>query len=377
MQFKSLKEKCEYYRDLADHKLMPGTYVLAMLDGRSFSKMIKKKFQLPFDDVFIGMMNKTAEILCSKVQGARFAYVQSDEISLVLTDFGGSDSFFGYRCCKMLSILSSIATGYFNKLLLQHYGVENIESFEPVQFDCKVWNVPTLNDVYAWFLYRQLDCEKNSKQQLAQQYYSHKQLEGLATDDQVQMLKDQKGISWWQDFDAGKQIGRFIWREEKKMYNEQAKTEYIRHVWITHPAYDLKEKEGRERFINNPDLPILDYQFRPISLESDKPLTLVVRGDMDGCGDLEATWQISYDEARQLKKALETAEFLDYFDEPEKGISRKTGKILDKKTGIPKETWKIIEKYIPSDPLSKNYVRNIYSWDIYNNDGSFSWDNIV
>ena len=56
---------------------------------------------------------------------------------------------------------------------------------------------------------------------------------------------------------------------------------------------------------------------------------------------------------------------------------RKTGKILDKKTGIPKETWKIIEKYIPSDPLSKNYDRNIYSWDIYNNDGSFSWDNIV
>ena len=53
------------------------------------------------------------------------------------------------------------------------------------------------------------------------------------------------------------------------------------------------------------------------------------------------------------------------------------GKILDKKTGIPKETWKIIEKYIPSDPLSKNYVRNIYSWDIYNNDGSFSWDSIV
>ena len=99
MQFKSLKEKCEYYRDLADHKLMPGTYILAMLDGRSFSKMIKKKFQLPFDDVFIGMMNKTAEILCSKVQGARFAYVQSDEISLVLTDFGGYDSGFGYRCC--------------------------------------------------------------------------------------------------------------------------------------------------------------------------------------------------------------------------------------------------------------------------------------
>lgn len=32
-------------------------------------------------------MNETALYLCNNVQGCKFAYVQSDEISLILTDF--------------------------------------------------------------------------------------------------------------------------------------------------------------------------------------------------------------------------------------------------------------------------------------------------
>ena len=39
------------------------------------------------DKSFIGMMNETAKFLCENIQGAKFAYVQSDEISLLLTDF--------------------------------------------------------------------------------------------------------------------------------------------------------------------------------------------------------------------------------------------------------------------------------------------------
>lgn len=38
MIFKTLEEKCNYYRSLTDYKLLPNGYIVVMLDGRSFSK---------------------------------------------------------------------------------------------------------------------------------------------------------------------------------------------------------------------------------------------------------------------------------------------------------------------------------------------------
>ena len=97
MKFQSLKEKCEYFRSLSDYKLVPNSYVIIMLDGRSFSKMIKNKYKKPFDETFIDMMNETAKYLLQNVQGVKFAYVQSDEISILVTDFDTpmTDSPFG------------------------------------------------------------------------------------------------------------------------------------------------------------------------------------------------------------------------------------------------------------------------------------------
>ena len=245
MKFDSLSDKCNYYRSLTDYRLIPGQPVLVMLDGRSFSKLIKKKFALPFDDRFIEMMNKTTEKLCAEIGGAKIAYVQSDEISLFLEDYKtiNTDSFFGYRLTKLLSIIPSIATGYFNKELWKIF-----PDSDPVQFDCKVWNVPNLNEVYSWFLYRQNDCVRNSKQQVAQKYYSHKELHGLLVDDQVQKVKDEKGISWWHDFDEGKKYGRLIWKEKEHHINQERNLEYDRSVWKSHPGFDLNKE--REKFMD-------------------------------------------------------------------------------------------------------------------------------
>ena len=104
MKFKNLEDRMLYLRSLTDYKLIPNDYVLIMLDGRSFSSTIKRYFKKPFDDTFINIMNETALYLCNNVQGCKFAYVQSDEISLILTDFEipETDSFFGYRLEKIL-----------------------------------------------------------------------------------------------------------------------------------------------------------------------------------------------------------------------------------------------------------------------------------
>ena len=119
MKFEGLEDRMLYYRGLSDYRLIPNSYVLLMLDGRAFSSFVKNYFDKPFDDKFINMMNETAKYLCEKIQGCKFAYVQSDEISLVITDFDtpNSDSFFGYRLEKILSISASMASAKFNQLM--------------------------------------------------------------------------------------------------------------------------------------------------------------------------------------------------------------------------------------------------------------------
>ena len=258
MNFKNLETKCLYFRDMTDYKLLPNSYVMIMLDGRGFSKAIKNKFEKPFDDNFIYMMNETAKYLCENIQGCKFAYVQSDEISLVLTDFDTptTDSFFGNRISKIQSIVASMASGKFNQLMLLHKlskGLikENseIEKSPIYQFDCKCWNVPTFNDVFAWFLWRQNDCIKNSKQQTAQTYFPHKRLLGKTTDEQIEILINEKEIDW-NDFCDDKKYGRFVIKKKTLFNNIETGENYQRSKWVYEPAFLLSNKNGKEKFSN-------------------------------------------------------------------------------------------------------------------------------
>ena len=99
MKFDTLKDRMEYFRSLADYRLMPNSYVVVMVDGRGFSKSVKKLFEKPFDDKFISMMNNT-------------------------------DSFLRYRLCKIQSIIVGIASTVFNYLY-----IENILSLPASQED--------------------------------------------------------------------------------------------------------------------------------------------------------------------------------------------------------------------------------------------------
>lgn len=243
MYFKNLKEKCEYYRSLTDYKLMPNSYVLAMVDGHCFSKLIKNKFNKPFDDLFIHMMNETAKYLCEQVQGVKFAYTQSDEISLLITDFETptTDSYFSFRLCKMQSLIAAAATAKFNQMYYKL--VDGLKDVPLCTFDCKVWTVPNANDAYAWFLYRQTDCIKNSKAQTAQAYLSHKQLLGLTADEMIAKLKNEENIDWY-DYENGKKYGRLIKKVETPMEKDLPNGQhikFIRNIWTPTPITDLKE----------------------------------------------------------------------------------------------------------------------------------------
>lgn len=267
----TLKEKCERLRATTDYKLPKKTYVMAMIDGRSFSRLIKNRYEKPFDDKFINIMNEVAIYVCKNVQGCKFAYTQSDEITFVITDFETEEAspFFDYRLCKMLSIIPSLATAKFNQLVTlnlldtpcsQEDMKQMVADMSLVQFDCKVWDAKDFNNVFAYFLWRQIDCVRNSKQQAAQTYLSHKELLGKDTDEQIRLLFEKKGIDW-NEYSDDKKYGRFIYKEqiEKPLPNHEENT-CLRNVWLAHDAFELYESGGKQRLLELNVIPIKTFE---------------------------------------------------------------------------------------------------------------------
>lgn len=266
MKFKNLEEKCQYYRNLTDYKLLPNSNILVMLDGKNFSSLIKNNFKKPFDDDFINMMNKTAQFLCNNVQGVKFAFTQSDEISLLITDYDTpeTDVFFGGRLCKIQSILASLATSEFNRHFIRNrifdkddwsgVGIADLDQelcdIKLAQFDCKAWVVPSQNDAFAWFLYRQIDCIRNSKQQFAQTYLAHKQLVGKDTDEQIRLCKESTGNDWTMLANEYK-YGRFVYKVVEPMQTTLPNGEtidYIRNKFKVSPAVELTDVFNKDLF---------------------------------------------------------------------------------------------------------------------------------
>ena len=107
----------EFYEDRTRICLMRRMITIIRLDGKGFSKYTKK-LNKPFDDGFSDDMDATAAFLCANIQGAKFAYTQSDEISIIITGFdtNETDAWFDNNIQKMVSIAASMATAKFNQL---------------------------------------------------------------------------------------------------------------------------------------------------------------------------------------------------------------------------------------------------------------------
>ena len=222
----TLKERMKALQAERDYSLDKDSYILCHIDGRAFSKMIKKRFKLPFDDEFMQMMDETAAYVCENVQGAKLAYVQSDEISIVITSFKYEDGeliqgspFFDYRLCKLQSIIASLATAKFNQLFTLWMINEDsdksirqhINEIPLIQFDCKCWDVNTYEDMFAWFKFRQNDCIRNSKNQFSQAYCSHKELLNKSSDEQIEYCYLKTGNDW-NTLNGKYKYGRLVYR---------------------------------------------------------------------------------------------------------------------------------------------------------------------
>jgi tRNA(His) 5'-end guanylyltransferase len=181
----------EYERAEAGRRLMPLLPVMARIDGRSFSRFTQGMAR-PFDERMSNAMIRTATDLAAET-GACMVYTQSDEISLAwLQESPESELFFGGKIQKSTSVLASIATAAFAEAYRNYFPNEERPH---AHFDCRVWNVPSIEEGANTFLWRALDAEKNSVSMLARCHFSHKQLHGLGRKDQRALLRE-KGVEW-------------------------------------------------------------------------------------------------------------------------------------------------------------------------------------
>ena len=190
--------------------------VIIRIDGKAFHTFTRG-FRKPFDDILVKSMQETMKYLCENIQGCVLGYTQSDEITLVLTDYKTltTDAWFDYSVQKMCSIAASMATMAFNRsfnswvdtyrdvvLSMQDADVEenylnalNKAIERGAMFDARCFNIP-VEEVTNCLIWRQQDAVRNSIQSVGQANFSHKELNCKTCNNIQDMLMIEKGINW-------------------------------------------------------------------------------------------------------------------------------------------------------------------------------------
>lgn len=192
----------------SDRAAEKGRPIIARLDGRAFHTFTQG-LRRPFDVRFSQLMIGTTIDLIEKSQ-ALIGYTQSDEITLVWYEPKDSvkEYLFGGRFQKLTSTLAATATAWF---------VRNLDKTLPAKaggmptFDCRVWQVDKLDDVFDTLRWRELDAIKNSITMAALAHFTHKQIHGVNSDDKRRMLND-AGMPWEAEpefFKRGTYVKRF------------------------------------------------------------------------------------------------------------------------------------------------------------------------
>lgn len=220
----SLGDRMKSYEDAYRTKLPIRMPVILRIDGKAFHSYTKGLAR-PVDQNLVDVMNETATYLCRNVQGCQIAYVQSDEISLLLTNYEELDtqSWFQNNLQKMVSISAGMASAVFTGLSGRIFGGNSKIAI----FDSRAFILPK-EEVNNYFLWRQQDATRNSVQMLARSLYSHKQLD-KKNNSQLQEMCFQKGMNW-NDCPTSQKRGRCIVKKYESFPAENKHTGTVEFV---------------------------------------------------------------------------------------------------------------------------------------------------
>ncbi len=220
MNFEQLDKVMRVFETRNDTFVLPGIYMVARIDGRTFSHLTRDvhAFNAPFDERFRDYMVGTVEHLMDCGFRVLYGYTQSDEISLL---FHLNDETFGRKIRKYNSVLAGEASAKFS-VLLGDVGA----------FDCRVCQLPTREHVVDYFRWRAEDAHRNAlnahcywalrkKDQSAKS--ATEQLLGMSVSKKNDFLFEQAGINF-NELPAWQRRGVGVYKEPIEVSGKNPQT---------------------------------------------------------------------------------------------------------------------------------------------------------
>lgn len=192
------------YEDRTRYLLSRRTNLIIRIDGKAFHTYTKG-LEKPFDDGLMKDMNGTAIALCEGIQGAKLAYVQSDEISILVTDYDAleTSAWYDNNLQKIVSVSASIATAEFNKLRYtraiatnawsQRSAFNRVDDAPVAHFDSRAFTIPEVAEVANYFLWRAQDATRNNIQSIFRYVKGHKEKVSIL---EQRRILDAEDYSW-------------------------------------------------------------------------------------------------------------------------------------------------------------------------------------
>lgn len=231
------------------------TYCLLRVDIRAAHSYLRGAIK-PFDEQFMDDMDAVAEALCHEITGSVFAYTQSDEISILITDFAteNTEPWFGGVVAKVLSVSAALATAVLNER----------RPGQRALFDSRVFTLSDPVEAANYFVWRQRDAVRNSISMAAQARFSHRRLHGVSTGGMQELLWSEHAVNW-NDYPDGCKRGRVAVRRTgerpveyvDKRSGETVSTTAVRSWWETSAAPHFTTEAGAWLARTIPVLPSL------------------------------------------------------------------------------------------------------------------------
>jgi len=204
----SLGDRMKGYENIPRTYLIRRMPCIIRIDGKAFHTFTRG-FQRPFDEVFMKTMWETTKYLCENIQGCKIAYTQSDEISLLFTDYDEltTSAWFDKNIQKMVSVSASMATLAFNNAFARNIFTLKYDNYNnkmsdtylkktnTALFDSRVFTIPK-EDVCNYFVWRQQDATRNAIQMVGRGNFSDKELHKVNCNQIQEKLFQEKGINF-------------------------------------------------------------------------------------------------------------------------------------------------------------------------------------
>lgn len=205
---RTLADRMKSYEAVTtETKLIEKLPIYARIDqraGHTFTHRLNK----PFDLDYAAAMQDAVKYIIEHT-GAAVGYCQSDEASFVWTDHTKIP--FETRLFKLQSVLASMFTAAFVDSCMKKPSLRDKLLCMLPSFDCRVMNMPDLDEAANMILWRERDSIKNSITLISLEYFSNRELHKKNSKEKIQMLA-QRGVDYY-SYDESLRNGAYFRRE--------------------------------------------------------------------------------------------------------------------------------------------------------------------